>query len=122
MISNPKDEATIEKAIHTFLALHELSLKDVDIVISGLCGDESRDTLLKYCNENVYTEQSIVGFKHLCGEYMTASSFAVWLGAKMLKTQQVPDSVVLRNTARTPKTILIHNAYKTSHSLILLKQ
>jgi 3-oxoacyl-[acyl-carrier-protein] synthase II len=99
-----------------------LSLKDVDIVISGLCGDESRDTLLKYCNENVYTEQSIIGFKHLCGEYMTASSFAVWLGAKMLKTQHIPESVVLRNTARTPKTIFIHNAYKTSHSLILLKQ
>lgn len=122
MISNPKNEAAIEKAIHTFLAQHQLSVSDVDIVISGLCGDESRDALLKYCNENVYTEQSIVGFKHLCGEYMTASSFAVWLGAKMLKTQQVPELVVLRNTARTPKTILIHNAYKTNHSLILLKQ
>jgi len=44
------------------------------------------------------------------------------LGAKILKTQHIPNSVVLRNTARPPKTILIHNAYKASHSLILLKQ
>jgi len=35
-----------------------------------------------------------VCFKHLTGEYATASSFGVWLGAGILKTRTIPESVL----------------------------
>jgi len=64
-------------------------------------------------------------FKHLCGEYTTATSFALWLGTSILSRQQVPDIVKVQHWNQPDKlrTILIVNQYMSkSFTFILLKE
>ena len=72
-------------------------------------------------NKNLFSAQTILAYKHLCGEYMTSSAFAFWLASKILKSQQIPDAVILENRNRLPKNILLYNSHKHNHSLMLFK-
>lgn len=118
---NPESLDEIKKHILTFLEENSLSLADIDVVISGICGDAKIDEAKTELNKNFFTAQTILAYKHLCGEYMTSSAFAFWLASKMMKTQQIPDVVVLENRNRPPKNILLYNSHKVNHSLMLFK-
>lgn len=117
----PENIEDIENKIIAFLDKNELSVKQLDVVITGLGGDKERDKFATELNRKMFLTQTISGYKHLCGEYMTSSSFAFWLAAKMLKTGDIPESTILENRFRQPKSILIYNSYKSNHSLILFK-
>ncbi|MBA4058121.1 MAG: 3-oxoacyl-ACP synthase, partial [Marivirga sp.] len=74
--------------------------------------------------ESVLQQTNQVRFKHLCGEYCTAISFALWLGASILKKQIIPDAVKFSTPSSSKlKTILIANHYMNkNYSFILLKK
>jgi hypothetical protein len=62
-------------------------------------------------------------FKHLCGEYCTATAFALWLGASILKKQVVPDITKIQKGTGPARlrTVLIVNQYMgKSYTFILL--
>jgi hypothetical protein len=60
--------------------------------------------------------------KHLCGEYPTASAFALWLAARIIREIKAPAIVLDRDTGRPVKSVLIVNSYfEKYHSLILLR-
>ncbi len=116
------DDSNIpSKEIELFFQKQGITLSDVDIVLTGINGKETYDKSLLAVTEKLFPASTIAAFKHLCGEYMTASAFAFWLVAKMLKTNSIPDVLVLKNANRKPKTILIYNQYLHYHSLILFK-
>lgn len=95
----------------SFLKNLGLTLNDVNLVLSGNCGDEQSDKKINAFN--VASQKPVAHFKRLCGEYFTASSFALWLAALILKNQAVP-AVLLANTEvpQTLKNILIVNHYQ----------
>jgi hypothetical protein len=64
----------------------------------------------------------IARFKHLCGEYPTASAYALWLACNLPPV--LPGHLVKRPAKEKPyRTILIYNQYEFSqHSLILLEK
>jgi len=122
-ILNPLDAAYLQKRLIAFLAKNKLEIADIHIVLSGLNGDRKRDALLNELNGTTFTNQILLGFKHLSGEYITASSFAMWLGAEILKTQAIPTVLYLRESnERWTKNVLICNAYKNNYTFILLQQ
>lgn len=111
----------LEKFIHGFLATSDLEIADVDLFISGKCGDVKldKDTIKV---EAMFSASSVAVFKHLCGEYPVASSFAVWLAARIIQQKSIPDIVNCRDMKRSLRNVLIYNPYfGTHHSLILLK-
>lgn len=118
----PENRVFIEERIARILQKNGLKLDDVDFVLSGVCGDKKRDELLHELNDKFFMKQSVAYFKPFSGEYMTASSFALWLSAKMVQTQTVPPEIIIRDCARLPKNVLICNAYKNYYSLILVQQ
>lgn len=115
----PADADDLKQTVLRFLSDNGLSPKDIDIVLSGHCGDAKSDRLNNILIRDSFREQSILVFKHLCGEYMTASSFATWLVAKMMKTQTVPTVLYRENRNREPRNILVYNSLKANHSLML---
>lgn len=119
LIYKPASAQVLEDHISHWLAQHRVALSDVTI-LSGLCGDLRRDAMLQQVNNGLFASQSLLGYKHLCGEYMTSSAFAVWMGAMILSTGVIPDAMVLRGPAARPGYILICNAYKNDYALILL--
>lgn len=109
------DSELLKKRLHDFLK--EQNIKP-DLLLSG----ENGDVRFLHFYEEV---EEIAGcpvarFKHLSGEYGTASAQALWMSMHLLKNNLVPEHML--KTKSTPKTIsniLIYNNYKeTQHSFI----
>ena len=110
-------ETTLKKAVEALTTDGEL-----DFVLLGKSGDHQLDAITDEISDSLFASSSIGVFKHLSGEYPTASAFALWVGAKMIQENFIPESIVLRKVNRPVKKLLIYNSYfGTHHSLILLQ-
>ena len=112
----------IEKQILSFLQRHSISIKDVDLIIAGKNGDTTTDKVYSQLTQTVFNKKDTINFKNLCGEYPTASAFAMWLGANIVKAGSVPAMVPFNGSKEKKiKRILIYNHYLgLHHSLSLL--
>ncbi len=93
-----------------------------DLIISGDNGDSRLNQYYAHLIPDPNNGTDLVRFKHLCGEYPTASSFATWLACYILQGQPVPGSLY-QFPAKNPgyKSISIINNYKgQQHSFINL--
>jgi Beta-ketoacyl synthase, N-terminal domain len=117
------DISVIETQLKYLLQHHLPAGEKIDLLLSGENGD---DRLLKYYTsiENLVEGATIGRFKHMTGEYATASAFALWLACELFQTQHTPAHIIKTQTAQKPiKNILIYNNFKgTQHSFILLKK
>jgi len=115
----PKDNAAIEKQVSNFLALYSLNISDVDLIITGKNGDIKNDAVYDGLNSGLFAGKALGNYKHLCGDYPTSTSFALWLAANCIKNVSVPAIVADGNIK--PKRILIYNHYQNIyHSLMLV--
>lgn len=120
----PKNNDEVHEKISNFIKKHKIDLKEIDLVILGYNGYPILDTVYSEIENRLFKNHSTAYFKHLSGEYDTAASFAVWLGAKVIKTGIVPEVIQKRKyTGQGPKNVLIYNHLRNIyHSLILLQQ
>ena len=121
---NPSGDAEIKDMIVSFLEQHSLATSDVDLVLLGYNGDREFDKVYDETAGKLFGNNSTGYFKHLCGEHDTASAFATWIAARILKTGTIPQIVLKsgRNN-KTVKKILIYNHFRNiNHSLILLEK
>ncbi|MEO8762363.1 MAG: beta-ketoacyl synthase chain length factor [Bacteroidia bacterium] len=93
----------------------------IDLILSGEGGD-NRFTHFYTAVETVLPNKTIARFKHLCGEYTTASSFALWFACSILQTNNIPAHALKKEGANKPyKNILIYNNYMgKQHSFMLV--
>lgn len=116
----PADENEITKQVNAFLQKHSVSMNDIDLIITGKNGDAESDKVCGRLSQTVFSEKQQLNYKHLCGEYPTASAFAFWLAAHILRSGSIP-ALLEQNTGKRIKRILICNNYMgTHHSLSLL--
>jgi hypothetical protein len=93
-----------------------------DLLLTGENGD---GRLLKYYDavESAFQDSVPVGrFKHLCGDYCTATSFACWLSFHILSDGKIPPLMLKKNAGeKTVRRILIYNNYRgAQHAFILV--
>jgi 3-oxoacyl-[acyl-carrier-protein] synthase II len=124
MIFCPERKEILVTALHDFLSINNVSVQDVDVLVSGVSGDRHHDKLIDELVLTDFSQVPELRFKHLCGEYCTASSFGLWLAASVLKKQEIPVGVQFNTVV--PKfpinTILLVNQYMgRNYSFILLK-
>ncbi|MDD5570085.1 MAG: beta-ketoacyl synthase chain length factor [Bacteroidales bacterium] len=119
----PENSGIIKNEIISFLSKNNLRVEDIDVAILGLNGDKNFDEIYYKLTEEIFKNTVCAYFKHLCGEYHTASSFAMYTAANILKNQFVPDVIKFNNKPqRQYKNILIYNHYRNiNHSLLLLQ-
>lgn len=122
MLYKPASSNDVADAIDRMLSAAGLSMNDIDAVMPGCNGWPKYDNLYKPLAETIFSGKPLLGFKHLCGEYMTASSFAAWLASSVIKNRKVPDGVQLKGPAMKDfNHILIYNHYMgLDHSLMLI--
>ena len=117
---NPSHEELVA-GIQEFIQSASLRLEDLDLVLIGKCGDTRLDQATEEISKQSFGSVPVGLFKHLSGEYPTASAFALWLGARIIQTQQIPPSVLNKSIKRL-RNVLIYNPYFSHyHSLILLR-
>jgi 3-oxoacyl-(acyl-carrier-protein) synthase len=115
------DPQRLRDGIEIFVREEGLKPSDVDLVLLGKSGNKRSDIHMDLLAKSIFPRSSVGLFKHLCGEYATASAFAVWLGARILSERNVPEVVVSRQTNRPVQNVLIFNSwFETHHSVILL--
>jgi 3-oxoacyl-(acyl-carrier-protein) synthase len=116
------DKDKIPAHISAFLERSGNKIDEIDLVIIGMSGDPANDKVYDDVRTHLFREKPQAWFKHLCGEYQTASSFGLWLAAMILKNGQVPETVRLEGvTPGKLRNILIYNHYRNlDHSLMLV--
>jgi 3-oxoacyl-[acyl-carrier-protein] synthase II len=115
----------LESSLSAFLSDHKLSSDNIDLIISGVSGDVQHDEYLNSFIDAHFHETMKTRFKHLSGEYCTATSFALWLGASILRRQQIPEIIKIQPSQQPRKLemILIINQYMgKSFTFLLLTQ
>jgi len=116
----PAGKEAIEKEIGRFLLNTGVGLNDIDLIIDGRNGDARHDATFNELEAGLFKDIPSAGFKHLCGEYPTASAFALWLATRIIKDEQIP---AVLNVAKQPaalKKILVYNNHLNSHHSLLL--
>ncbi|MES2566072.1 MAG: 3-oxoacyl-ACP synthase [Bacteroidota bacterium] len=120
----PKTAADILAKLISFLKIHNLSLTDIDVTLMGFSGDANFDSRLQELLPTIEKESVAACYKNVCGEYHTASAFAMWTATKIIERQMLPK--VLSVSDKKPsgiKHVLIINQYLgINYSFTLLSQ
>lgn len=124
MIYKPENQKEIEERIGEMLADKGLKPEDIDVVMYGINGDVRYDGIYNQLKDNYFKNSTAAYFKHLCGEYQTSGSFAMWAAAKILKAQAIPDALLIgENKHKLIKNVLIYNSFMgTDHAAFLLSR
>jgi 3-oxoacyl-[acyl-carrier-protein] synthase II len=116
----PADDSEIKEQISAFLAGQTLDVEDVDCVITGKNGDVKNDAVYDALQNTLFAGNEVINYKHLCGEYPTASAYALWLGTSIIKEGKVPVSLTEVSTNKAVKRLLIYNHYQNTHHALYL--
>jgi len=118
----PENTAEMANNIITFLADHELNITDIDLVITGKNGDIKNDAHYDRLKETIFTKNELINYKHLCGDYPTSVSFAVWLAAYIIKTGKIPTGAgyEVSEENKLGRILICNNYQNLHHSLVLI--
>ena len=105
----------LQAKLNNFLDELNLSINDLSLVLSGNSGDFEDDKILNQSNKILFSKTDIAYFKTLCGEYFTASAFALWLASTIIEKQKVPKALIHGYKSKQElKNILIVNQYRNT--------
>jgi 3-oxoacyl-(acyl-carrier-protein) synthase len=123
-IRNTLEENEIESEIITFLKTNNLEISNVDAIVFGFGGNIESDVYYKNLVENAFAKTPQLYYKHLSGEYDTASAFALWMASKIIKTQEIPEIIKVNSVTKPAyNTILLYNQVNgKNHSFTLLSK
>lgn len=122
-IYNQASQKEMEQHIDRFLKNNNLSLEEIDVVILGNNGDLEFDFYYENLQNGIFKHTEQLYYKHLMGDHHTVSSVGVWLAAKILKQQLIPNFLKLttKKTKKPFKNTLLYNQNRgRNHSLVLL--
>ncbi len=116
---NPENDEIIGLTIKEFLNENETTMDQVDLILTSHSGNKSKDTLDDRLVTSLFKGKTIFPFKSLCGDYPTASGFAIWMAAVILKEKVLPFWMGI--SLSSIRNILIHHhSDDNHHSLILI--
>jgi hypothetical protein len=112
----------VRQALKIFLSENMKADESPDLLISGENGDERIMPYYEAVESSIGASVGVARFKHLSGEYCTATSFACWLSIQIMQTGKIPALLIKKNASADPiQRILIYNNYRgAQHSFILI--
>jgi 3-oxoacyl-(acyl-carrier-protein) synthase len=113
----------VEEAVHEitqFLSFQQLNPHDIDWVVTGNNGASDHD--LFYASiQKLFPEAESFNFKQVCGEYATASAFALSKITEAFNNGNRQDTFLPADIGTNAKQILLINHYCGHYSCWLLK-
>ncbi len=110
--------------IEAFLKKNNLAPGEIDLALLGMNGDSRTDPFYAGLMNSIFKNVACAGYKHLCGEYDTSSSFALWMASAMLQSQCAPLHAML--SGKKPESInriVVYNHLRgKNHALFLLER
>jgi len=120
-IFHSDDAKTVAGRFKDFIA-EWLPVTNNTIFLSGENGDSRQIPLYVSCEEAFGSAIPVARFKHVTGEYPTASSFALWLACYALTKQSLPRHFYKNEqNLSQPDRIVLYNQYQgKQHSFMLI--
>lgn len=115
----------LQQELESFLAHHNTTLTDLDLWLAGFSGDVNRDQTLISVATGALSSVPQARFKHLTGEYCTADGFALWLGANIVKKQEVPHAIMNANSKapdKIKKLLIVNHYLDRNYAFYLLER
>jgi 3-oxoacyl-(acyl-carrier-protein) synthase len=114
----------VQSKLEAFLKHNDLTVNDIDAVVLGYNGDVQYDNYYTILAEGLFSAIPQIYYKHLSGEFNTASAFGLWVASHIVKLQEIPD--VLKANAiegKAYKNVLLYNQYRgIDHSFTIISQ
>lgn len=108
-----KSEKEIINTIKTFLSENRININEIDLVLSGRNNTSKEKIIYSQIEDELFPRAQIQTFKDICGEYHTASAFALWSICTDKQNKHFTSG----------KTALIYNQFQgINHSVILLRR
>ena len=122
-IIHSADMNDVSDGLSQFLTSNDIDPNIIDTLLLG----ENGDIRLLNFYDNIslkFPNNHIMRYKHLCGEYATAASFALSIASLLLQSNQVPLHFFKhKGTSETIENILIYNTFKgLQHSFIYVQK
>ncbi|MBC7554497.1 MAG: beta-ketoacyl synthase chain length factor [Taibaiella sp.] len=115
------DWTKVKNAIDDLLIKNGLVAADIDILLSGMNGDSRNAFIVEPLLAALPVQTSIVVFKHLCGEYATASSFGIWLAHSIFNLGKIPPAALYRSgTSTNIRNMLFFNVTISNNVSVML--
>ena len=115
------DAAEIRQCLSTLLEKNHLKPGDIDLVMYGDNGDTRSSDRYESLRKKHFPETCSAAFKHICGEYQTSGSFALWLAATIISNNYIPGYLITSGKKYERLShILIYNSYGDNHSFYLI--
>lgn len=122
-ILNSLEVDEVQGYVKTFLSDNKINPNDIDLVVLGNNGDVEFDVYFNQVSD-LFNTTSQAHYKHLSGEFYTASGFGLWMASNILKLQTIPADVKMNSVEKgNYQTVLLYNQYRgKDHSLTLIKK
>lgn len=114
--------AEMQQAIKELLEQNGLAVNDIDVVLSGMNGDAKQKELFEAATGMFGVDTSVCAYKHLCGDFDTASGFGLWLANYIISERNIPSVAIQRDGAHgaIDKLLVVNHTITGDASLILL--
>lgn len=122
MLYKPSSEK-LQRTLSQFLEQHGVQADEIDLVLTGANADSNHGHY--YDVLTAYPKWTQLPFKHLCGDYETVGAFALWLGAMIVKQQQVPEHwfpMSEKQPGRIRNVLIYNHFFGEQHCFMLLQQ
>ncbi len=118
-LQSPAPPEEVINIIGAFLQENSLSMEDIGLVLTAQTGNGRMDESEHFLLTTVLSGIPHIPFKYLCGDYPTATGFALWLAAWILKEQRSP--FWMQEVKFPIRNILIHNHTENNqHSVFII--
>jgi 3-oxoacyl-[acyl-carrier-protein] synthase II len=96
---------------------------EIDLLILGNTEHARFDNIYSFIADKMFSGKDIIPYKLLCGDYYTASSFALALATNIIKYQRIPESLKSFSDCTVISNILIYNSEKEiDNSMIVVSK
>ncbi|WP_276133255.1 beta-ketoacyl synthase N-terminal-like domain-containing protein [Polluticoccus soli] len=106
-----KDITVALNKVNEFISRNSIKLEDIDLVMLGISGDERTSLFYKKLQQSTFAKNSQAAFKHLSGEYGTASALGLGMIMHAADQNHLPESMVLNHAPKKLENILLINNY-----------
>ncbi|MES2775870.1 MAG: beta-ketoacyl synthase chain length factor [Bacteroidota bacterium] len=116
------DPIVVTEKLQSFIAQYLPADEVIDLLLSGENGDNRLLHFYSDCESVLGENVTVARFKHMSGDYPTATAMGLWLCCHILQNQNIPAHMLKRKAAGSSfKNILIYNNYKgMQHSFMLV--
>lgn len=116
------DVKLVKQQLISFLQKNLPQGEKIDAFLSGENGDNRTLPFYQACENLLDESASIIRYKHMTGDFATASALGLWYACDFIKNQHVPTHMYKKEaSANSYYNILIYNNFKClQHSFILI--